>query len=204
MPDPASALPALPGRPRDPEATARVQAAALELFAETGWNGLTIEAVARQAGVGKPTVYRRWSDKGALMADALRQLRRSNAVDTGSFAGDLDLFAHQLMAEYRGPYGGALVRFAIEAKFTDEAGQDYALMVRDRIEETTSIVRRAIDRGEVSAGTKARLVISMLHGAIMDFILFDDRPDSQETSQRVEGFLCKLVDAVLHGVATHR
>jgi Bacterial regulatory proteins, tetR family len=43
--------------------------AALELPAERGVAGMSIEEVASRAGVGKATIYRRWSSKGALALD---------------------------------------------------------------------------------------------------------------------------------------
>lgn len=59
------------GRPRDPALDTAILSAALELFIENGIAGMSIEQVSRRAGVGKPTVYRRWSSKERLVADAI-------------------------------------------------------------------------------------------------------------------------------------
>jgi AcrR family transcriptional regulator len=59
------------GRPRDPALDAAILTAALELFITHGITGMSIEQVAKRAGVGKPTVYRRWSTKELLVADAI-------------------------------------------------------------------------------------------------------------------------------------
>jgi AcrR family transcriptional regulator len=59
------------GRPRDPSLDHAILAAALEVFVECGIEGLSIEQVAKRAGVGKPTIYRRWSTKEHLVADAI-------------------------------------------------------------------------------------------------------------------------------------
>jgi len=59
------------GRPRDPALDAAILTAALELFIAHGITGMSIEQVAKRAGVGKPTVYRRWSTKELLVADAI-------------------------------------------------------------------------------------------------------------------------------------
>ena len=59
------------GRPRDPALDTAILTAALDLFVEHGIAGMSIEQVARRAGVGKPTVYRRWSSKEQLVADAI-------------------------------------------------------------------------------------------------------------------------------------
>ncbi len=60
-----------PGRPRDPHTGQAILQAALELLADKGLTGLSIEDVATRAGVGKATIYRRWEGKDELVADAL-------------------------------------------------------------------------------------------------------------------------------------
>lgn len=60
-----------PGRPRDPEVDRRIAQAALDLFADAGWAGFAMETVARRAGVGKASLYLRWSTKEALLTDAV-------------------------------------------------------------------------------------------------------------------------------------
>jgi TetR/AcrR family transcriptional regulator of autoinduction and epiphytic fitness len=52
-----------------------ILAAALQLLAEAGYGGLTVEAVAARAGAGKSTIYRHWAGKAELVEDAIRTLR---------------------------------------------------------------------------------------------------------------------------------
>lgn len=59
-----------PGRPRDPQKDRDVLAATRELLVEFGYQQTTIVAVARRAGVGAPTIYRRWPRREALIEDA--------------------------------------------------------------------------------------------------------------------------------------
>ena len=79
------------GRPRSEQADRAIMAAALELLAERGLAGMSIEEVAARAGVGKATIYRRWSSKGALALDAfLAEFEQQQPLpDTGSLRGDL-------------------------------------------------------------------------------------------------------------------
>ena len=63
------------GRPRDPRTDEAILRAALELFTEHGHAGTSIEQIARQAGVGKLTVYRRWASKDELIAAAVESAR---------------------------------------------------------------------------------------------------------------------------------
>lgn len=62
------------GRPRDPAVHTAILAAALDLFIEQGISAMSMEQIAKRAGVGKPTLYRRWSTKEALVADAIETL----------------------------------------------------------------------------------------------------------------------------------
>ena len=63
-----------PGRPREQRADRAIVAATLEIFAEDGYHGLSMEAVAARAGVSKATIYRRWPGKRDLVFDALASL----------------------------------------------------------------------------------------------------------------------------------
>lgn len=62
---------ALVGRPRDPHVDEAVRAATLELLVESGYQGTSIQAVARRAGVSAPAIYRRWSSKAELVEAAV-------------------------------------------------------------------------------------------------------------------------------------
>ena len=75
-----------PGRPRSEECDRAIIGAALEALVADGFEGMTIEAVAARAGVGKATIYRHWPDKIALIADALKllQQQRDPELVTGS------------------------------------------------------------------------------------------------------------------------
>jgi AcrR family transcriptional regulator len=73
--------------------------ATLDLLAEKGYEGLTIEGVAQQSGVNKTTVYRWWPSKGALLGAALIGARQLEFTppDTGSLTGDLEALLHTIV-----------------------------------------------------------------------------------------------------------
>ena len=72
------------GRPRDPERDQAIVEATLELLAEEGYARLSIEAVAQRAGVGKPTLYRRWDSKAQLVVAALHAAQVEPRVPAGA------------------------------------------------------------------------------------------------------------------------
>src|SRR5450631_3926094 len=79
-----------PGRRRDPGVEQRILEVALRRLGREGYSRMSLDNVALEAGVSKPTIYRRWSGKADLATAALRTLQISEtAVDTGSTAGDL-------------------------------------------------------------------------------------------------------------------
>ena len=65
------------GRPRDPLIDQAILRAALELFIEQGIAGATIEKIAQQAGVAKTSIYRRWTSREALLAQAIEMARNA-------------------------------------------------------------------------------------------------------------------------------
>jgi len=62
------------GRPRDPACDAAILQATLDIFAEHGYGGVSMDGVAARAGVGKATIYRRYRSKDELMLEALSVL----------------------------------------------------------------------------------------------------------------------------------
>ena len=68
--------------PPAPTPTRRSSPPTLELLAEVGVAGLSMDVLAQRAGVGKATIYRRWASKEALILDALRTTKRRSPCPT--------------------------------------------------------------------------------------------------------------------------
>jgi AcrR family transcriptional regulator len=98
------------GRPRDPSRDEVIRAAILRLLAEVGYGGLTMDAVASEAGVGKATIYRRWRTKQDLVIDTISDLNRAIAVppDTGSVEGDVRQLMDLVVTMVASPAGAAI------------------------------------------------------------------------------------------------
>ena len=128
-------------------------AAALELLAERGLAGMSIEEVAARAGVGKATIYRRWSSKGALALDAfLAEFKQQQPLpDTGSLRGDL---AAELRAWVRAvtrtPAGRILGDLIGEAQHDEDLAVSYRERVLEPLRQQHRVMLdRAIARGEI-------------------------------------------------------
>jgi len=152
-----------PGRPRDPEVDEAILAAAVDLLAEAGYARLTMDQVAARAGVGKASVYLRWPNKVALVAEAIQH--RSAVVpdipDTGSLREDMLLFLRSLL---RGKAAGQRALAAVTGEIA--SNPELRKAWRQSMEGTLlaclrQIVEHALERGELPAGSDVEL-LSML------------------------------------------
>ncbi|HEX3276914.1 MAG TPA: TetR/AcrR family transcriptional regulator [Thermoleophilaceae bacterium] len=157
-----------PGRPRSEEAEQAILDAVLELLPEHGLKGLSIEAVAAQAGVGKTTIYRRWATKPELVVAALSRLRPPAAPpDTGSLAGDLGGLV-AIQQERLAPTALPRLVPRVLADSIDDP-ELHAEMVKQVVGPLRAILReligRAIERGEVREDVDVEALVDVLHGA---------------------------------------
>ena len=170
-----------------------VLTAALEELARVGYSALSVDAVARKAGVNKTTVYRRWPTKASLMIAAITgALVFDAAPQQGTLRDDLLTLTHRLNAWARTPVGSAILRtLGVELHRPEVHAMSRAARLNVKA-EWTAAVERAIARGELPAGTDPDLIFELLTGAIVDAFVrvthvVDDR------------FLAGMVDLVISG-----
>ncbi len=112
------------GARRNPAAEAAIVAAARDLLGEVGLAGFSIDAVARRAGAGKPTIYRWWPSRTDLLAAVYERERAARLAEpeTGSLKGDLAAHVRALFAAWREtPAGHALRGIVAEAQASGPA-----------------------------------------------------------------------------------
>ena len=151
-----------PGRPRSAEADEAILEAAVELFAEVGLEGLTIEGVAARAGVGKATIYRRYPCKVDLVVAAARCFTQGPVLppDTGSTRGDLrELVDGLIEILTTTPLGRVLPILVAARTRVAELDRAYADIVAEKRARSMIVVRRAIERGDLRADVDPELVI---------------------------------------------
>jgi AcrR family transcriptional regulator len=185
------------GRPRDPEADARILAAASSLILLRGYESMTVDEVASSAGVGKATVYRRWSRKEDLAVAAMEQLYLDEMPppDTGSIRGDLLATYTSVLTFVNSPAGTDYVRTTVKESMRDDRIASLYREANDRAEQSAYVVfRRAIDRGEVRADAHVDAAVQFIGSLVaMRAVAGRDMPAMDEVEQ--------LVDFVLHGIA---
>ncbi|SDU77346.1 TetR/AcrR family transcriptional regulator [Jiangella alkaliphila] len=162
------------GRPRDPEADRRIREAAAGLLLEHGIDGMTVDAVAERAGVGKATLYRRWASKDELALAAAEALfgLEVRVPDTGTLLGDLTEVYTDLLRLAGGAEGRAFFRLAAtEAGRDPRVGELYRISLGNRLAEAGVIFDRAIARGELPPDVDRQLMFDWPAGVILMRVL---------------------------------
>ncbi|GAA2835679.1 TetR/AcrR family transcriptional regulator [Nonomuraea rubra] len=167
-------------RRRGAARTEELLRATLDLAAEVGYAGLSIEAVARRAGVGKHTIYRRWPSMAALLLDALSVVWASNLDyrDTGDVRADLReqfLRSSQALA---GPPIGPVYR-AVIAEAQADATLRATLHERFLVtveQSTLDRLTRAQHTGELVAEANLEFAAEVLCGTLYYRHLLSTRP----------------------------
>lgn len=140
------------GPVRSEAARAAILAATAELFAERGYEHLTIEGVAQSAGVGKQTIYRWWRSKGPLVAECLMEGRlfgdRLAVPDTGDVRADLEAWLRTVLTLVDAERGLVLSLLGAAAEHAE---------VAERLDASLTFSASIADRLEAGTGTTANL-----------------------------------------------
>lgn len=158
---------AVRGRPRDPAHDQAILEATLALAAQEGYSKLTMEEVARRAGVGRPSIYRRWRSKQALLIAAYASRYGVDPLsDTGSLKEDLLNVQYGQLRFFQDPavaktLAGLLADLTV---LPDVAAQWSTEFIAPRRESIGRALKRAATRGEVRSDYDLHWVCDLLAG----------------------------------------
>jgi AcrR family transcriptional regulator len=192
-----------PGRPRSERAENAILDATLALLAEHGVEGLSIEAVAARAGVGKATIYRRWSRKEGLIVHALARLTEiARPPDTGNLRDDLVAHIDLLRRRTTDPVAGRILPRVLSVASDHQEISDlyHEYVVTPRVERIAEVLRRAQTTGELPDDLDLALTVDMLTGPVLAhkwLPLSGSRPLTRVQLERI-------VDTVLAGIRVSR
>jgi AcrR family transcriptional regulator len=185
------------GRPRSQEADQAIMAAAIQLLAERGLAGMSIEEVAARAGVAKTTIYRRWPSRGALALDAFLAEFQSQqpSPNTGTLRGDLlGALRAWIRSVTRTSAGPVVAGLIAEAQQDPELAAAWRERVVERLREQHKVLlNRAVERGEIAATTDQDVVLDLLFGAAYHRLLQGHRPLTDKFARQV-------VDMIIDGL----
>lgn len=165
-------------------------------WARSGYAALSLEAVAKRAGVGKAALYRRWPSKLAMVTERLETvgINITAAPDTGSLEGDLraallslrDLLRHRMVRQILADLHAEMTR-----------NSQLAAKVRGRLQQErrsrgTAILEKAIARGEIAASMDGELFNDVGAAALYwRLVITGGAAD--------DGYVEALVQMMLHG-----
>ncbi|MFG2621530.1 TetR/AcrR family transcriptional regulator [Streptomyces sp. NPDC048507] len=184
-----------PARRRGPELERAILDAALEQLGTVGWGGVTMEGVAAGARTGKAALYRRWSSKADLVAEALREglPELGPLPDRGSVREDLYLLCLRMRDVMRSPAGEALRAVLHECDHTH--ADRFREVIRKGLHEpahqlTRELVDRGIERGEVRRDAAAPMVADVIPALFMyrSKMCASEWPDAE---------IAEMIDAVM-------
>ncbi|MGP4014642.1 TetR/AcrR family transcriptional regulator [Saccharopolyspora sp. 5N708] len=180
-----------PGTLRPGGRTARVREAVLEAagdaLAEGGFDTLDLAEIARVAGVGKTTVYRRWGTPGVLAADLLAAMAEQSSprADTGSVDTDLRENGRLVVRTLTDPRQGRLFKALIAASLcNDQAAQALHRFYAVRIAEWASCVTDGVERGELPPGTDPHRVVAAVSAPLYYALLNTGAPLDEAAADR--------------------
>ncbi|OIJ87000.1 TetR/AcrR family transcriptional regulator [Streptomyces colonosanans] len=152
------------------EVTEAIRAAVFEELAAVGYARMSIEGVARRAGVGKTAVYRRWRSKLHLVLDLVSAVAVQGlpAPDTGSLEGDLCLLYEVTSRALRHPVAGQIIPdLQAEAARNPDIAQAMQKALREGQQSAASgIVAAAVARGEIHDGADRDLALDLISGPL--------------------------------------
>lgn len=185
------------GRPRSIHADQAILQATLDLLAEVGYESMSIEAIASRAGVGKTTIYRRYTSKEELVADAIESLRDDLAIpDTGSFWGDMDILIKNAAKKIDSPLGRQTLALIVSTASSNPQFAEvyWTKYTKLRREAFSKILERAKSRGEIHKDADVDLIIDLVSGSLYYALIF------KPTTEPVEGYMRRTMNLLLKGI----
>ena len=188
-----------PGRPRSTKSHQAILRATLELLGEDGFETMSIEAISARAGVGKTTIYRRYSSKEELVADAIESVRQDVVIpDTGNLWSDLDSLIENAAQISLSPLGRQTVAMIISsASSNSQFAQIYwTKYLQPRREAFAVVIERAKKRKEIQSDLDSGLVFDSMSGIMLYALIF--QPTTETWTEYVRRALHLLFQGALN------
>lgn len=156
------------GRPRSPEVDGSILRAAMRVMARSGYAGMSIEEVAAEAGVSRPTIYLRYPGKAELATAALASYRdRGRPAETGDTCVDLIARLRHFRRGVERPFGMAMIGSVLAEEHTTP---ELLMLFRERVveprrEELREVLEHARERDELGEEADTEAAVNMLVGS---------------------------------------
>jgi AcrR family transcriptional regulator len=186
------------GNQRNPVLHQAIIAAATEVLAKEGPTRFTIEAVAKLAGCGKPTIYRWWPSRPALLLEVYDQVvqKELSPPEGKDLAKDIADMMRQIWGIWRNDSLGALYRLILSEMMLDEEGARYLreVFIPRRQAFTALAFEAAKDRGAIPPGTDVKFLLDVLYGYSI-FRLIARQVDDDQVADRIAATIAQLAQS---------
>jgi AcrR family transcriptional regulator len=184
------------GRPRSEESKSAILDATWELLKTTSLRDLSIEAIARNSGVGKTTIYRWWTNKAAVVMDAffeklMPEIQFPQGVSaTAAIAQQMA----SLVQAFSGEYGRIVAQIIAEGQADPEALAIYRdRFIYPRRAAAKVIIQQGIENGEFDSNLDPELAIDILYGTIYFRLLVGHLPLDRQFSEELPQWALKVL-----------
>jgi AcrR family transcriptional regulator len=185
------------GRPRSTKVHRSILDATLALLAEVGVERLSIEMVAKRAGVGKSSIYRRWSSKESLIVDALEQIKpQLNTSIQGDLHEVLFELARNFIQQMNTPLGKQMLSMLIStlsgnSQISESFWEKHSL---PKTKEISSVIENYREKEQLRNDIHIDLVSDLLIGFIMYQLLF--KPPSSDLETDLKEGIKVILDGI--------
>ncbi len=182
------------GRPRLPDTDRAIIQAVGDLLTEQGVRGTTINAVADRAGVARGTVYRRWPNRSAMIASAIRASRTLEPLElSDDLEGNVRRQAEEARLALAEPSFQAMIPTLAEMQLNGESDDIVRSTIFPRRRQMAEMYERLAGDAGYRTDIPPELPNDLLIGAMLYRLLYDGRPP---TTDDVQG----MVDVILDGI----
>ncbi len=167
------------GRRRNAAARDAILDATFELLCSEGAGGVTVDAIAEAAGVGRQTIYRWWPSKGAVAAEAMARGARAivPVLDSGAFPDDLMQF---LIDSFAGLEDPGIRRVLCQLVAAAQQDEHVAQVLAEFAAQCRAALRVVLERGrasgDLSADANLGLLIDVAYGVLWYRLLVGHAP----------------------------
>jgi len=179
-----------------PKVTDAIVDAVFDELAEKGFLGMSMDGVARRAGVGKSALYRRWPSKVEMTASVLSVLSviEQPATDTGSFEGDVRALLDDILEWLSTPHIRRIYPDLLAEAQRNPVLAD-ALMDhvgRPRRVRAQAVLERAASRGELDAGADQDMILDVFAALIFWRLIALSRPVTPAYLDKIAVLILKM------------
>ncbi|MBF2008806.1 MAG: TetR/AcrR family transcriptional regulator [Chlorogloeopsis fritschii C42_A2020_084] len=184
------------GRPRSEESRAAILDATWKLLKTMTLRDLSIEAIARESGVGKTTIYRWWSSKVAVVMDAFWE-KLSPEIQFPQGLSATEAITQQmrlLITAFSGEYGRIAAQIIAEGQAEPDALASYRdRFINPRRAAAKAIIEWGIENGEFDPNLDPELAIDILYGTIYFRLLVGHLPLDRQFAEELPQWALKAL-----------